>query len=132
MARVGVAAAVALGWVGVVAGGGCKSKSAAEVSKGDMAEVRAAHAAAKLGDPKQKVLDSFTEGNKVKLGSSSVAGSTIEEWKVEAFNDQKNRKDMFVTFMYFLDDRFVDSSDTRIDYRNNQALVDRWKKTAGE
>lgn len=107
--------------------GGCGSKSPAQVSKGDMAEMRESHAAAKVGDPKQKVLDSFKSGNKVKLGASEIGGATIEEWKVEAFHDEKKRKDMFVTFLYFSNDRFVDSSDTRIDFRNNPEIVDRWR-----
>lgn len=106
--------------------GGCGSKPAAEVSKKEMLAVRESHAAARVGDPKQKVLDSFKSGNKVKLGASELGGATIEEWKVEAFHDEKNRKDLFVTFLYFRNDKFVDSSDTRIDFRNNAAIVDRW------
>jgi hypothetical protein len=106
---------------------GCSSKPAAEVSKSDLAAVRQTHAAIKVGEPKQKVLDSFKAGNKVKLGSSVLDGAAIEEWKVEAFRDEDKRKDLFVTFLYFCDDRFVDSSDTRIDFRNNIAIVDRWK-----
>jgi curli biogenesis system outer membrane secretion channel CsgG len=109
---------------------GCGSKSAAEVSKNEMAAVRQSHAAARVGDPKQKVLDSFKAGNKVKLGQSELGGATIEEWKVEAFHDEKKRKDMFVTFLYFRNDKFVDSSDTRIDFRNNAAIVERWAGTA--
>lgn len=107
--------------------GGCSSKPAAEVSKGDLAAVRQTHAALKVGDPKQKTLDSFKSGNKVKLGSSVLDGAAIEEWKVEAFRDQKQGKDLFVTFLYFCNDRFVDSSDARIDFRNNLELVNRWK-----
>lgn len=109
---------------------GCGSKPPAEVSKNEMAAVRQSHSAAKVGDPKQKVLDSFKSGNKVKLGASELGGATIEEWKVEAFHDEKRRKDLFVTFLYFRNDKFVDSSDTRIDFRNNAAIVDRWAGTA--
>lgn len=109
---------------------GCGSKSAAEVSKKDMVAVRESHAAIKVGEPKQKVLDSFKSGNKVKLGASELGGAVIEEWKVEAFHDEKNRKDLFVTFLYFRNDKFVDSSDTRIDFRNNAAIVERWAGSA--
>jgi hypothetical protein len=109
---------------------GCGSKSAAEVSKKDMVAVRQSHAAIRVGDPKQKVLDSFQSGNKVKLGASELGGAMIEEWKVEAFHDENKRKDMFVTFLYFRNDKFVDSSDTRIDFRNNAAIVERWAGTA--
>ena len=105
---------------------GCGSKSPAEVSKNDMAAVRQSYSAIKVGDAKQKVLDSFKSGNKVKLGASELGGATIEEWKVEAFHDENKRKDMFVTFLYFRNDKFVDSSDTRIDFRNNAAIVERW------
>lgn len=105
---------------------GCGSKPAAEVSKKELAAVRESHAAVKVGDPKQKVLDSFRSGNKVKLGASELGGATIEEWKVEAFHDESKRKDLFITFLYFRNDKFVDSSDARIDFRNNATIVDRW------
>ncbi len=118
-------------WIAVAAVGmiltGCGSKPAAEVSKSDMAAVRSSYSAIKVGDPKQKVLDSFKTGNKIKLGSSELDGASFEEWKVEAFHDENKRKDLFVTFLYFRDDRFVDSSDTRIDFRSNSALIERWK-----
>lgn len=109
---------------------GCASKPPAEVSQKELTAVRDSHAAAKIGDPKQKVLDSYQSGNKVKLGSSVAEGATIEEWKVEAYHDEKNRKDLFVSFLYFCDDRFVDSSDTRIDFRSNPDLVKQWKAEA--
>lgn len=109
---------------------GCSSKPPAEVSKNELAAVRQAHAANKVGEPKQKVLNSFKAGNKVKLGSAVLEGAVIEEWKVEAFRDEDKRKDLFVTFLYFCDDRFVDGSDTRIDFRNAPDLVGRWKAAA--
>lgn len=107
--------------------GGCASKPAAEVSKSELASVRQTHANAKIGDTKKSVLDSYKSGNKIKLGASVLEGSTIEEWKVEAFHDESKRKDLFVTFLYFCNDRFVDSSDSRIDFRTNHELVTRWK-----
>jgi hypothetical protein len=109
---------------------GCGSKPAAEVSEREMAATRSSYSSIKIGDPKKKVLDSFKSGNKVKLGSSELEGATIEEWKVEAFHDKDKRKDLFVTFLYFRNDRFVDSSDTRIDFRNNAAIIERWKGAA--
>jgi hypothetical protein len=123
---------IVLAAASAIAGVGCASKPAAEVSKNEMTTVRDSHASAKIGDSKAKVLDSFKAGNKVKLGSSNVGGATIEEWKVEAFRDEDNRKDLFVTFLYFCDDRFVDSSDTRIDFRSNQTIVDRWKHSGSK
>lgn len=107
---------------------GCSSKPAADVSKDDLAAVRQSYGEAKIGDTRKNVLDSFPAGNKVKLGSSVIEGASIEEWKIEAFHDQDKRKDLFVTFLYFCDDKFVDSSDSRVDFRNNQALVQRWKQ----
>jgi len=109
---------------------GCASKPAAEVSKEELAAVRASYASITPGMPRQQVLDSFKAGNKIKLGSSVTGGATIEEWKVEAFRDEDKRKDLFVTFLYFCDDRFVDSSDSRIDFRTNTALVEEWKSVA--
>lgn len=123
---VGVAVSMAAA-VGVcVLAGGCGSSPPAEVSKSELAAVRKTHAAVKVGESKQKVLDSYKAANKVKLGASELGGATIEEWKVEAFHDEKKRKDLFVTFLYFRNDRFVDSSDTRIDFRNNASIVEGW------
>jgi hypothetical protein len=34
-----------------------------------------------------------------------------------------------VTFLYFADESFVDSSDTRIDFRSKPELVERWRKS---
>lgn len=109
---------------------GCSSKPAAEVSQSELAAVRQSNATVKVGDPKKKVLDSFQSGNKVKLGTSMAEGVSIEEWKIEAYHDEHERKDLFVTFMYFCDDRFVDSSDTRIDFRGNPTLVHQWRGKA--
>lgn len=111
---------------------GCASKPRAEVSEKQLVAVRDAHAMLKVGEPTQKALDSFPAGNKVKLGASELGGVSIEEWKVEAFRDEKNRKDLFVTFLYFCNGKFVDSSDTRIDFRNNPAIVSQWSGAAKE
>ncbi len=113
----------------VAALAGCSSKPPAEVSKNELATIRKAHDAATIGTPKQQVLDSYKSGNVVKLGSSAFEGSTVEEWKAEAFHDESKRKDLFITFLYFVDDKFVDSSDTRIDFRANEALLTRWKQS---
>ena len=111
---------------------GCSSKPLAEVSRSELAAVRQSYSDIKPGTPHQEVLDSFKSGNKVKLASSAIDGAVIEEWKYEAFHDEKNRKDLFVAFMYFYDDRFVDGSDTRIDFRNNPELISRWSNQAGK
>jgi hypothetical protein len=110
--------------------GGCADKSPAEVSSGEMASVRKSHTSLKPGTPRDQALASFPKGNKVKLGAASIGDMSIEEWKVEAFADQKKRKDLFVTFLYFLDGKLADSSDTRIDFRNNPDLVEGWKGNA--
>lgn len=118
--------------IGMLAGAalmaaGCGSPPAAEVSKSEMRAIRGGYAALTPGAEKDAVLSTFKAGNTVKLGTSAIEGATIEEWKAEAFRDEKARKDLFVTFLYFCDGRFVDSSDTRIDYRNNAELVARWR-----
>lgn len=113
--------------VAAVTVGACSSKPAASVSRSELAAVRETQASIRMGDPTDVVLGSFKAGNKVKLGTSMLGDASIEEWKVEAFHDAKKSKDLFVIFLYFCDDRFVDSSDTRIDFRNNPALVQRWR-----
>lgn len=111
---------------------GCGHKPAAEVSEKELAQTRTSYGKLVPGTSKQKVLDSFPAGNKVKLGTAVVNGASIEEWKVEAYRDVKNGKDMFVTFLYFLNDKLVDSSDTRINFRENATLVERWQGGSGK
>ena len=104
----------------------CESKPPAEVSREQLADVRQTHAAIEVGSDRDEVLKAFESGNKVKLGSSVLGDAHLEEWKVEAFHDEDKRKDLFVTFLYFCNEKFVDSSDTRINYRDNAEIVDRW------
>lgn len=107
--------------------GACSSPPPAEVSKGELAEARAGYAKLHTGMTRDQALAAFPKGNKVKLGSASIGGSTIEEWKVEAFYDDDKRKDLFVTFLYFLDGKLVDTSDSRIAFRDHPELVEKWK-----
>ena len=109
---------------------GCSSSPPAQVSKDELASVRQSHAGLVPGMPKGKALDSFKAGNKVKLGSAMIGGASIEEWKVEAFHDHDSRKDLFVTFLYFRNDVLVDSSDSRINFRENSELLERWQGSA--
>lgn len=106
---------------------GCSVKPAAQVSASELKLARQNHAALSTGSSKTQVLEAFRSGNMVKLGSSELGGVTVEEWKYEAFHDESQRKDLFVTFLYFCDDRFVDTSDSRIDFRNNPSLVEEWR-----
>ncbi|MCC6320561.1 MAG: hypothetical protein IT438_03895 [Phycisphaerales bacterium] len=109
---------------------GCASAPPAQVKADELASIRDTYSTTRLGSSKASVLGAFKKGNKVKLGSAEIEGARIEEWKVEAFHDQKNRKDLFVAFMYFCDDRLVDTSDTRIDFRAQPELVDRWRASS--
>ncbi len=113
--------------VAAAAIGGCSSPPPAQVSQSQLAATRATHQALKLGTPTRDVLSAFKYGNTVKLGAASLDGLDIEEWKTEAFRDRDRGKDLFVAFLYFGNGRLVDSSDTRIDFRSNEALVQRWK-----
>lgn len=106
--------------------GGCSSRPAAAVSVKELAAIRANHASNTVGTSKQQVLDSYGDANKIKLGMSQIEGVDIEEWKIEAFRDSKDNRDLFITFLYFCDNKFVDSSDARIDFRNNAEMVKRW------
>ncbi|MCC6427584.1 MAG: hypothetical protein IT435_12280 [Phycisphaerales bacterium] len=107
--------------------GGCASKPVAEVSEKEMTGIRQSYGNMQPGAAKDDVLKSFKAGNKVKLGSASMSGADIEEWKVEAFHDMDKRKDMFVTFLYFCNGKLVDSSDSRIKFRDEPGLIDRWR-----
>ena len=88
---------------------------------------RSTHQNLKLGTPKRDVIAAFKNGNTVKLGTASLDGLDIEEWKTEAFRDRKGGKDLFVAFLYFANDQLVDSSDSRINFRENEAMIQRWK-----
>lgn len=107
--------------------GACASRPPAEVSREQLGATRAAHAALAPGTPKSEVLAVFAHGNVVRLGAAQIQGASVEEWKVEAFTEKNDRKDLFVTFLYFCNDRLADTSDTRIDFRANTAIVDRWR-----
>lgn len=117
--------------VSLAAGAGCSSKPAGSVSASELQASRESYAKLPVGTAKNEALEKLGQGNKVKLGSASIDGAMIEEWKYEAFVDkEKQGRDLFVTFLYFCNDRLVDTSDTRIDFRNNAQLVERWRKSA--
>lgn len=101
-------------------------KSAAAVSESEMKKVRTSFTNLKTGVSKKDALASFTAGNKVKLGSANIAGANVEEWKVEAMREAKPRNDLFISFLYFCNDRLVDVTDTRVDFRANPELVKEW------
>jgi hypothetical protein len=108
---------------------GCGSAPKAEVSRSELEKIRTWNQSITIGDPKAKVLKGYAAGNTVKLGSSAMDELAVEEWKAEAYHDESKRKDLFVTFLYFADESFVDSSDTRIDFRSKPELVERWRKS---
>ena len=111
-----------------VALGGCASAPAGSMSKGELATVRSSQTKVRVGESKDGALKSYGDkANKVRMSSASLEGAAIEEWKIEAFNDDGDRgRDLFVTFLYFRNDVLVDMSDTRLDFRNNPALTARW------
>lgn len=112
---------------GAALAGGCASEPPAQVSSKEMAAVRKAHSALAPGASRDAALESFGDANVVKLGAATIDGVSIEEWKVEAFQDVRSGKDLFVSFLYFRDDRLVDSSDTRLNFRENPQLIERWR-----
>ena len=122
----------------ILAGGlalaGCGSSDKAKVSEKELASVEAARNTVKIGASKSDTLALFKHGNKTRLGSSNIDGAVIEEWKVEAFhdNDWRKTRDMSVAFLYFINDKLVDSSSSRINYRENAAVVEQWKKSAAK
>lgn len=106
---------------------GCGSPPpAGSVSRSELATIRQKQASVQIGAPKAQVLESLKPGNTIRLGSSEVAGGTVEEWKLEAFYDSDSGRELTVSFLYFLNDKLVDTSDKRLDFRDNPALVARW------
>lgn len=111
---------------------GCATKPEGAVSEDELVSVRQTHAQIALGATKEATLGAFKVGNKVKLSAALLGGVNVEEWKVEAFHDEKSGRDLFVTFLYFCDGLLADQSDNRIDFRDNAELVTRWRESTAK
>jgi soluble cytochrome b562 len=108
----------------------CSSpKPRSHVSEKEMKDIRSAYASLATGVDKAAALAKFKAGNQVKLSSAEIAGVSIEEWKVEALREAKPRNDLFISHLYFANGRLVDISDSRVNFRENTALVERWGQT---
>ena len=106
---------------------GCESDPA-KVSKDQVADIRTDSQSLRIGMTKKEALGTFDRGNKVMLGTTAIGDASVEEWKVEAYHDDDwaKQRDLFVTFLYFVNGRLVDVSDKRLAPRDNPDLVDRW------
>lgn len=105
---------------------GC-SKPAGSMSSSELSRVRLAADGVATGTPKSEVLKKLKPANTVKLGSAEIDGVSVEEWKAEAFYDKNNSgRDLWVRFLYFVDNRLVDVSDTRVPFREKPELVKSW------
>ena len=112
--------------------GGCGGDPA-KVSKDDLQRVERSQENLKIGMSKDEALGLFKKGSTTRLAATSLGEDSVEEWKVEAYHDDDWNKErsMFVTFMYFMNDRLVDISDARLVYRDNADLVQRWRSGSG-
>lgn len=106
---------------------GCSSRPAAQVSSAELTTVRNAYASVGPGASETEVREAFEPAHLVKLGSASIGGVSVDEWKAEAFVENDTGRDMFIAFLYFCDGKLADMSDTRIDFRSKPELVDRWR-----
>jgi hypothetical protein len=104
----------------------CGSGPKGSVSQKELAAIRETSHTVTPGMKKSQVMDKYKGANMVRLSTAKLEGATIEEWKAEAFNDSKNGRDLSVQFLYFRNDLLVDMSDTRIDYRADSQLTERW------
>lgn len=108
---------------------GCASTPAGSMSQKELAGVRTALDGVAAGQPRDRVLESLKPSNVVKLGTASVEGVAVEEWKVEAFHDEKDQgRDLVVRFLYFVDGKLADISDVRVPFREKPELVRSWAK----
>lgn len=100
----------------------------AKVSKEDVQSTRSTFQSLSLGAPKDEVLASFKHGYELRMSASSVKGVPVEEWKIEAYNDDNWNKsrELFVGFMYFANGKLVETSSSRVDYRSNASIVENW------
>jgi hypothetical protein len=118
-----VAGALALSGLGA-----CSSAPKGAVSEKELAETRATQQSLRLGQAKDDALSQFKHGNVLRLSSARISGVDIEEWKVEAFNDDNSKKsrELFVSFLYFANGKLVDIRDTRADYTRDAEIVRHW------
>ncbi len=105
---------------------GCSS-TPGKMSESGLRRVRTSAVELTPGTTYDDAIGRFEGANMVRLGSTRVDGSTVEEWKVEAFHETGSGRDLFVTFLYFIDDTLVDQSDRRLDFRTDETLVRRWQ-----
>jgi hypothetical protein len=110
----------------------CGSEPKGSVSSKELAEIRQSASAVKPGMRKDDVLARYKKANAVRLASTQLGGATIEEWKTEAYTDSKQGRDLAVEWLYFRNDKLVDLSDARLDFRANTALVDKWAHAPGQ
>ncbi len=110
--------------VALIGCGGSPSK----VSKGDLEQVRSSYDSLKVGMTHEQVEQTMRKGNLIRMGSSSMSGAAIEEYKLEAYHDDdwNKQRDLFVRFLYFAEGELVDMSSTRIDYREQPEVVRGW------
>ena len=105
---------------------GC-STTPGKVSESELRQVRSNAAELAPGTTHEAAVRRLDRANLVRLGSTRLDESTVEEWKAEAFHETGSGRDLFVTFLYFLDDQLVDQSDRRLDFRTDETLVRRWR-----
>lgn len=106
---------------------GCSSSPDASVSAKELTRIRTAHDTIATGTPKDIAMKSFEDATTTKLSSATIDGMAIEEWKAEAVHGSDDKMDLFISFMYFANNRFVEQSPTRLDYRGNAEIVERWR-----
>lgn len=107
---------------------GCSS-TPGKMSESDLQRVRTNAAQLAPGTTHDAAEAGLKGANFVQLGSARVDGSTVEEWKAEAFHESGSGRDLFVSFLYFLDDVLVDQSDRRLDFRTDETLLRRWRSS---
>ena len=119
------AAAVALGALVLV---GCAGDPGKQGSKQDVQKVRQAYAEAQIGASREATLELFDNAGVSKLSSARVGGIAVDEYKVEAYHDDdwNKTRELFIVFLYFADGVLADTSDRRIDFRSNPAVVENW------
>jgi hypothetical protein len=125
-AQIGLCIALALAAASLAA---CGSSPKGSVSEKELATIRSTTHSVMPGEKKDAVLAKYKDANVVRLSSSRIGNATIEEWKAEAFHDTDKGRDLCVQFLYFRNDVLVDTSDTRLDFRNDSAITNRWAGT---
>lgn len=77
-----------------------------------------------IGMPRADALDLYPGRFLSLMSSAFIDNRRVEEWRADAVS--RDRRSRFTRYLYFVDNRLVEFSSSRMDYRKNRPLLDQW------